>query len=138
MRILVDTNLFLDIALKRKSFHANSRLALRRCTREGEAVMIAWHTLSNLFYVVRKERGREFAMRFIRRMLEVVSVASVDHDAALLALSYGMADFEDGLQVAAAERNRANIIVTRNKSDFSPPAGILVLTPEEFLQFTPQ
>jgi predicted nucleic acid-binding protein len=138
MRILVDANLFLDIALRRPGLHTNSRLAPKKCGGKGAVVMIAWHTLSNVFYILRRARGRERAVKFLRAILGVAQVATVDHEAALAAFTYGLNDFEDALQLAAAEAGRATVILTRNKSDFGTPAGILVMTPEEFLQFTPQ
>jgi len=41
-------------------------------------------------------------------------------------------DFEDALQLSAAESCRADLILTRNKADFGNPASLVVRTPEEF------
>ena len=43
-----------------------------------------------------------------------------------------MKDFEDAIQSFAAEANDLEIIITRNKKDFSN-SKLKILTPEEFL-----
>ena len=48
------------------------------------------------------------------------------------AAGFGLNDFEDALQLSAAESCQAEVILTRNKADFSNPPKIAVLTPEEF------
>lgn len=93
---------------------------------------ISWHTLSNLFYILRRDRGAEKTIEFLRHLLSIASVASVGHAEALRALAFGLNDFEDALQLSAAENCGAEILLTRNKSDFGNPLKINVLTPEEF------
>lgn len=43
-----------------------------------------------------------------------------------------MQDFEDTIQTCAAELNEIEVIVTRNKKDFSN-TSLKILTPKEFL-----
>jgi predicted nucleic acid-binding protein len=132
VRILVDTNVLLDIALKRDGLFEGSARALAKCGVEYHDVHITWPTFSNLFYILRRDRGVEKAVEFLRELLEVSRVASVGHTEAVRAFEYGLADFEDALQRSAAEACEANVILTRNKSDFGSPSRILLLTPEEF------
>ena len=68
----------------------------------------------------------------IRHLLSISTVAPVGHADALRAIGYGLTDFEDALQLSAAESCRCEVILTRNKADFGNPANIAVLTPEEF------
>ena len=132
MRVLFDTNVVLDVALKRESFVAASAASLRRCETNGIEMYVAWHSLSNLYYLLRKDRGAEKTTEFLEWLLSIMRVATVGHADALAALSIGMADFEDALQVSAAAACGADILITRNVADFKN-AGIKLLTPEEFL-----
>ncbi len=71
-------------------------------------------------------------MEFLRHLLTISTVASVGHADALRAIGFGLNDFEDALQLSAAETCRADVILARNKADFGNPANIAVLLPEEF------
>lgn len=132
MRVLLDTNVILDVALRRPGLFEGSKRALEKCEAESHEMHISWHTLSNLFYILRRDRGAEKTVEFLRHLLTVSTVAPVGHADALRAFGYGINDFEDALQLSAAESCRADMIVTRNKADFGNPSNVAVLTPEEF------
>lgn len=132
MRVLLDTNVILDVALRRPGLFEASERALKKCEAESHEMRISWHTLSNLFYILRCDRGAEKTVEFLRHLLSISTVASVGHADALRAVEFRLNDFEDALQVSAAESCRAKVILTRNKADFGRPSNIAVLTPEEF------
>ena len=132
MRVLLDTNVILDVALRRPGLFEGSKRALEKCEAESHEMHISWHTLSNLFYILRRDRGAVETVEFLRHLLGISTVASVGHAAALRAVEFGLNDFEDALQLSAAESCRADVILTRNKTDFGSPPKIAVLTPEEF------
>jgi predicted nucleic acid-binding protein len=134
---MLDTNVILDIALRRPDLFDGSKRALEKCEREGHELSVSWHTLSNIFYILRRDRGRAKAVEFIRQLLTFSNVAPVNHVDALRALDYRLNDFEDALQLSAAEGCRAELILTRNKVDFGASSPIAVLTPEEFADQTP-
>lgn len=96
-----------------------------------------WHTLSNLFYILRRDRGSQKAVEFLRDLLSVTTVTPVGHADALRAVDLGLNDFEDALQLSAAESCRADVIVSRNKADFGKSPKIPVLAPEEFAPLDP-
>ena len=132
MRVLLDTNVILDVALRRVGLFDGSKRALEKCEAEAHEMCVSWHTLSNLFYILRRDRGAEKTIEFLRHLLSITTVAPVGHTDAFRAIGFGLNDFEDALQLSAAESCRANVILTRNKADFGNPANIAVLTPEEF------
>lgn len=103
MNILVDTNIWLDIALQRLGLVEGSEQSLLKCEREGHVLWVSWHTLSNIYYILRRDRGPAPTLQFIQALLSTSLVSSVGHDDALRAIAYGLADFEDALQLSAAE-----------------------------------
>ena len=137
MRILLDTNVILDVAARRPGLFEGSHRALEKCERESHETLVAWHTLSNLFYILRRDEGPEKTFAFLRHLLTISTVAPVGHADALRAIEYGLNDFEDALQLSAAEGSHADAILTRNKADFGNPPNIAVLTPEEFAPLVP-
>ncbi len=132
VRVLIDTNVILDVALQRPGLFDGSKRALERCETEAHAIHISWHTLSNLFYILRRDRGSQKAIEFLNDLLKIATVASVGHSDALRAVGSGLNDFEDALQLSAAESCRADLIVPRNKADSGKSPNIAVVSPEEF------
>jgi predicted nucleic acid-binding protein len=127
MKALFDTDILLDVALGRTEFLVDSAEALGWAEDHPGLVAVAWHSLSNLAYLVRPD-PREF----IRDLLTFVEVASVGTVQARLALTYSMGDLEDALQAACAVSFGASFLVTRNTNDFRnspvpavPPAAFL-------------
>lgn len=136
MRILIDANVLLDVALARAGLLEASEAALSLCGRDENQAFIAWHTLSNLYYILRSQADHDRAMAFLKDLLEWVQIAAVEHADAMRAFGYGMRDFEDALQVSSAEACLADVILTRNSADFRN-SPVLVRTPEELVaEFT--
>ena len=58
-RILIDTNILLDYLLTREPFYEEARGVILTCT-EGEVKgCIAAHSISNMFYILRKDFDAE-------------------------------------------------------------------------------
>jgi len=127
MRILIDCDVLLDVALKRAPHFAHSGPLLDWAERHPGKAGVAWHTLANLFYLT-SASSRDF----IRDLLGFVEVAATDTDAMRFALGLAMKDLEDAMQVAAAERFGAQLIATRNGKDFRQ-SPIQALAPQEVL-----
>ena len=128
MKALFDTDVLLDVALGRTEFLDDSAEALRWAEDHPGLVAVAWHSLSNLAYLVRPN-PREF----IRDLLTFVEVAAVGTAEARLALTYSMRDLEDALQAASAVSFGASFLVTRNTNDFRK-SPIPAVTPAAFLK----
>ncbi|MBI3301208.1 MAG: PIN domain-containing protein [Deltaproteobacteria bacterium] len=127
MRILLDTDVLLDVALQRANFFENSARVLEWAEGEPGQAAVAWHSLSNLAYLVRPD-----AREFIRDLLQFVEVAPVGTSQALQAVSFPMKDFEDALQASAALSFGASYIVTRNLVHYKR-SPVPALSPTQFL-----
>ncbi|MGH8585747.1 MAG: PIN domain-containing protein, partial [Gammaproteobacteria bacterium] len=89
MRILLDTDVLLDVALARERFAADGADVLR-WAESGGAAAVAWHSLTNCAYLL-KGGGRPFLERLLR-LVEVAPVASAD---ARRAVDLPLSDVED-------------------------------------------
>jgi predicted nucleic acid-binding protein len=127
MKILLDCDVLLDVALNRQPFAHRSAEVLRWAESGGEAV-IAWHSLSNCAYLL-KDNGR----RFIGGLLRIVDVAQVSTAEARRALVLPMSDLEDAMQAASALAAGADFIITRNLRDYRQ-SPVPALTPAAFLE----
>ena len=130
--ILVDTDVLLDAALAREPYVDSARELLYRLGRSMEEAAVAWHTVSNLYYLTNRARGDASARDFILALTNFVSVAPTDTEAVRYAASLPMADFEDAMQAAAARACGARFIVTRNLRDYER-SPIPAITPQEAL-----
>lgn len=119
MTILLDADILLDIAFDRKPHAAAAAELVDRIERGQATGFIAWHTLSNVYYLLRPKDGATAARAFLSDLLAFVGVAPVSTANAKFAASLPMADFEDALQAAAAIACRADAIATRNIRHYS-------------------
>ena len=116
--ILLDTDVLIDIALDRRPHSGPATELLDRIEHGAESAYIAWHSVSNLYYIVAPARGGVSTRDFIVELTRFVAVASTDTEAIRYAAELPMADFEDAMQVAAARACGARHIVTRNIKDY--------------------
>lgn len=125
MKALLDTDVLLDVALRRDGFFEASAAVIAWAEAHPASAAVAWHSLANLFYLVRPD-----PRTFIRELLEFVEVPQVGRKEMLAALGFPMPDLEDAMQVAAALAGGVDFIVTRNLPDYrrSPVAAC---SPEE-------
>jgi predicted nucleic acid-binding protein len=136
MKVLIDTNVLLDVAQKREPFFSASDRVVRWCEDHPGSGFLAWHTVSNLYYVLRKSAGESFARAFIATTLDHLEVAPTGTPEAKHALHLGIGDYEDALQVSVALAAGADVIITRDAADFVGSI-IVVRTPEDFLVRAP-
>ncbi len=135
MRLLIDINVLLDVALQRPGAPASARL-LALCGRQHEG-WLAWHSIATLAYLIERQQSTISGRDFIRSMLVWADVAKTGRTDALAALDLPMRDFEDALQVAAAMACGAQFIITRNERDFKT-SPVPALNPDAFLRRYPE
>ena len=131
--ILIDTDVLIDVALDRQPFADPAAELLDRLQTGPKRAFVAWHTLSNFYYLVAPARGGSDARAFIAELVRFVAVADCGTDAINYAAGLDMADFEDAMQVAAARASGARFVVTRNARDFKR-SPIPAITPAEALE----
>jgi predicted nucleic acid-binding protein len=128
-KVLVDTNVILDV-LRDRQPHAGASAAVWAAIESGSAAgLLAAHAITTIHYLMRRELGNARAKRMIAAMLRVFGVASVDGPAIQLALDLPLSDFEDAVTAAAAQLALCDYIVTGNPKGFRG-CGIRALMPE--------
>lgn len=133
MRVLIDTNVILDILQKREPFFTDSYRALRRALENDAECLISASAATDIFYVLRKSLGSaQQAKEHIDQLARVVSFADVQGMDIHTALMRAMPDFEDAVVDAMAERSGASYILTRNIKDFTGSVVPAIL-PADFL-----
>jgi len=131
--VLIDTDVILDIALKRDPFYKDSVKLINLVENNKILGFVAWHTLSNFYYMTAIGSGNEKAKQFINDLLEFVNVAETNTENAKRAIQLKVPDFEDALQITAALACDAHFIISRNVKHYKN-SPITALTPESFLK----
>ncbi len=116
--ILVDMDVILDVALDRPPWGNESATLLRRLEVGPNRAFVAWHTLSNLYYLLQSKREGATVREFLGELTGFLRVAPTDAESFRFALGLPMTDLEDAMQVAAAQACGAEWIATRNLTDF--------------------
>ena len=132
MRLLLDTNILLDVALQRPGLASAGDRVVLECQAGRHQAAVAWHTISNLYYILRAQLDASWARSFLSDLLRWVEVSPTSATSAQQALTFQIPDFEDALQASAALVFRAEYIVTRNSPDFRN-SPVRAISPEGFL-----
>lgn len=132
MKILIDTNVVLDLLIEREPFATSAISLFEQIERGNLAGYIAATTITNIFYIIRKTEGREVAIAAIHRLLIGLQFCAVDRQTVTTALTLGLKDFEDSIQLACATIAQLDAIVTRDRKDFIG-SSLPVYSPTEIL-----
>lgn len=132
MRVLLDTNVILDLFLNRQGF-AGDAAALWVANERGQIeALISAITPVNVFYFTRKVSGLENARQAVSKLIISLQISRVDAQVIQAAENLPLKDYEDAVQVASAIAANLDAIVTRDLSDYKN-SPLPVYSPSDFL-----
>lgn len=131
-KVMVETNVWVDVILSRPEFVAESKGAIMACIEEGDEVFVAATTLRDVFFFATKSASADAGYRAVELMLEVASLAQVDERVCRDVISLERPDYEDGIVATCARAEQVDAIITRDERAFSA-AGARKYTPAGFL-----
>jgi predicted nucleic acid-binding protein len=132
LKVIVDTNVVLDVLLARQPFAPAAAKLFALTERSQIESWICATTVTTVDYLLSQSLSRRKAREAIQRLLTIFEVALVNRSVLERAVASSMHDFEDAVLAEAGTLAGADIIVTRNTRDFSR-ASIPAVTPQEFL-----
>jgi predicted nucleic-acid-binding protein len=134
MRILVDTNIVLDVLLRRTDFFNASYNVLKLSTLDKAEIFVTANAITDIYYILRRaNKNADKSKEVIIQLLKLVGIADAIASDIMNALSSKVTDFEDALVGAIARRVKADYIVTRNTKDFCN-SPVPAIDPINFLQ----
>ena len=135
LNFLIDTNVALDVVLRREPFFAASKRVTDLPDKYDINEFVSATTVTDIYYVARRQlKSHEVVMDLLKEFLETVKIADVTHRIVYAALNSGGKDFEDSVQYAVAKSNGFDGIVTRNMEGFGDEE-VKIFTPEEFCTY---
>lgn len=133
LRLLLDTNVVLDLLLARSEF---DKAAVILATKAAQGEIVAYlsaTSVTTVHYIARKTLGSGGADLAVSKLLDLFHVAPVTDVVLRSALARAFDDFEDAVIDAAAEHVGVDAIVTRDAAGFKSSSH-RVFTPPEMVQ----
>ena len=133
MKLMIDTNVVLDVLLERPEFYEKSKAVLDLCESKKMLGFVSASSITDIFYLVRRAlRSTEETYKVIEALLNIVGVLSVTEADVHRAFLRHAKDFEDCLLAESAKSNNCVGIVTRDSRDFQN-FEITLYSPEEII-----
>ena len=130
MKILVDTNVVLDVLLQREPYYRDSFFILQLSDSRHIIGVLSAVSMTNVFFILRKA-GKDTAEVYqgMDDISDIFNVAPITETTIAKALALRWKDFEDAVQYTTAKENSVEFIITRNKEDFNV-SEIPCMTPD--------
>jgi predicted nucleic acid-binding protein len=136
VKILVDTNVVLDVLLDRTPFSGPAARLFARIENSAVEAFLCATTITTVDYLLNQSLSCSASKKALHRLLELFEIAPVNRPVIEEALRSRMADFEDAVLACSANLVGAEAVVTRNTKDFKG-SPVKALDPLEFLSILP-
>ncbi len=133
MRVLIDTNILLDVLCDRPQFVGNASKIFKFCEINKLEGYISALSVPNIVYILRKELDAEKTKKILEQLSLIFKISALKADDLKKAAGLMFEDYEDALQSVCASRIKANYIVTRNIKDFTN-SKVAAIKPSELLE----
>ncbi len=132
MRLLIDTNVLIDVLAEREGYWEDSSCIWKLGETNQADCYISVLSAANIVYILRKELNPEKTETVMNGLRLIFNFASLDELDLFKAASLRWDDFEDAIQSITASSVKADYIISRNAKDFSE-SEVPALSPSEFL-----
>lgn len=132
---LIDTNVIINFITKREDPYKNECFeVMKLCAENVFDGYIAFHSLSTIWYVIKKQKTEQEARKWLDNLCDILTVTGATQKQVKKAINnLSFHDFEDCLQDECAVYADTEYIVTCNVKDFRQ-AKTIAVTPDVFLK----
>ncbi len=131
--LFIDTDVILDLFVKREPHHRQALRFFSYIKKNSLSGCTSPVVLANTYYILAKLRTTKYAKEKIRKLRNIIGIASVSEATIDAALHSSQKDFEDSIQYHCALDNKIKFLVTRNTRDY-PKVPIHILLPTEYMK----
>ena len=131
MKVLLDTNIVLDILAVREPFKDDANRIFSLIGQDKLTGYITAAGVTDIYYILRKnlpDSDCRKALRHLFSVLHILSVTQADCEAAVVS---PLEDFEDALIMICAEKANIDFIITRDEIFLTAEKAI---SPPDFLK----
>ena len=135
MRILIDTNIILDLIQDREPYSENASKIINSCIGGENNGYISSHSLVDLFFILRKDKTVEERKALILNLCNFFTVIPEENRYFVsICNNHNWNDLEDGLQMKCAEAENLDYIITRGRENGFKNSPVKIINPEGFLK----
>lgn len=131
-RLLLDTNVLLDVVLDREAFRTDALALFAEAETGAYRGLVGATSVTTVYCFARKALGAAHAQEVVRRLGGLFETAPIGAAVISDALAQPLGDFEDAVLAHAAAHASATGIITRDPAGFAG-AVLAVYTPSEAL-----
>ncbi len=132
MKVMVDTNVVLDVLLAREPFVDSAAEIFGLIEQSKLEGFLCATTITTVDYLLTQSITGAESRRALQHLMELFELAPINRPVIEEALRSRISDFEDAVVEQAARLAGVDIIVTRNTKDFRK-SDVKTLDPEELL-----
>lgn len=132
MKLIVDTNVVLDIMQCRQPHYEMSSRCLSAVLHGRAVACLPAHTATTLYYLLNKFSDAATARSAIRWILDTFNVVPCDGKILESAWQSKISDFEDAVVAISAQYGGCDYVITRDLPGFSG-SPVQALTPDAFV-----
>ena len=134
MKVFLDTNIMIYLLAERKMWLLPAMEILELTNSNKIDLFCSIISLPTVSYIMERQAKipHDIVISKMERLVNICEPIYADKQIALRALNSSFKDFEDAMQYYSAIAEGCDVIITRNKKDFSD-AHIDVMDPQEFL-----
>ncbi len=133
MKVLIDTNIILDVLCNRKEFAEDSAKVFKLCEVKKITGYISALSIANIVYIMRKELDTEKVKEILERLSLIFEIVDLKAEDLKRASTLDFKDYEDAIQSTQASRIKANYIITRNIKDYNK-SKVTAIKPSELIE----
>ncbi|AIN93701.1 PIN domain-containing protein [Treponema putidum] len=135
MRILIYTNIILDLVQDREPYSENTSRIINSCITGENRGYISSHSLVDLFFILRKDKTVEERKALILNLCKFFTIIPEENKYFVsICNNHDWNDLEDGLQMQCAEAENIDYIITRDRENGFKNSPVKTINPEEFLK----
>ncbi len=133
--VFVDTNILIDLLADRPPFSKFAIEIFDLAEKKQVKLFTSSHSFATTHYLLKKYIGERELRSILNSLLDFIELIPIDLSIIKKSLLSNHKDFEDAIQIFAANSvTELDFIVTRNLKDFKD-AGVAVLPPDELVHF---
>ena len=134
MRVLLDTNVVLDLLLGREPFANLAKEIFILIEQKKIDGFLVPTSITTIYYLLNRQLDKNSSNDAIKTLLELFEITKLDKEVLLNSLKNNGIDFEDSVIYTSGDFSDIDIIITRDKKGFKN-SKVKVFTPSEFLKF---
>jgi predicted nucleic acid-binding protein len=134
MKILLDTNIVLDLLLERDVFGELAKKIFIKVEKGEIDGYLCPTTITTIYYLLNRHLTKKDCNEAIKSLLNMFFITKIDKKILIESLDNSGVDFEDSVIYTSADFENIDIIITRDKKGFHN-SKVKILPPNEFLLY---